>query len=250
MTIGVSSLEDAIVERLIGRGALLRPRQILWRGLRRPELDVGTGMSPRSLIRHERLGVRPQRLCGQLAVDPHGVGGVCDAIKRRVGGREIPTLSFSCGRLGNRPRQVTRDDVENGLAPARQERIEKHEATNPVMDELHSPRRNDSTVTVGDQDRVLDVLEFEYVHEILNVRAQTDVRAQQVSALAESGQGWRIDVVTGVTRRGDTRAQHQPPWRPPWRSTNGGSSLIDPSLALRYRSPYALSSCFTSAKAS
>ena len=135
------------------------------------------------------------------------------------------------------------------------------------MDELHSARRNDSTVTVGDQDRVLDILELEYLHEILNVRAQTDVRAQQVSALAESGQGRRIDVVASVAEKRGHTGPAPATVASAVEECERGQIVIELSFSVgfrsqrgddvgqapprrRYRSPYALSSCFTSAKAS
>ena len=69
------------------------------------------------------------------------------------------------------------------------------------MDLFHGAQSDNSAVAVGDQDRILDILELENLYEILDVRAQTDFGAQKVSALAESGQGRRIDVVTSVTEK-------------------------------------------------
>ena len=118
---------------------------------------------------------------------------------------EVPALTVSGRHFWNCPRDLGWTDVEHGFPCHNDERVEEDDASHAVMDLFHGAQSDSSAVAVGDQDRILDILELENLYEILDVRAEPDFGTQKVRALAESGQGRRVDLVASVAeKRGHT----------------------------------------------
>ena len=83
------------------------------------------------------------------------------------------------------------------LAVAGDERVEVHEVTDAIGDVLQRPRHHHTAVGIPEQHDAVEILVEDLVDDIVDVRAERDLRARQVRALTDAGEAGCEDLVPG-----------------------------------------------------
>src|ERR1051326_6216663 len=86
--------------------------------------------------------------------------------------------------------------VEAAFSILRQMGVEEPECSYVSMDVFERARGRPSTVGVRDEHRLLQVFALEHLDDVSNVGVESDLIAEKVGSLAESGERQRDDVMT------------------------------------------------------
>src|SRR5262245_25849792 len=141
-----------------------------------------------------------QRLLDAHRIDPGGVTGV-DGERSRWNGRNLVTLPVLRSVGTHLFRLLGRQIIEQRLAVFGHEGIEIDQRTDLRRDLLRDAGDDHASVGMATQHHVRQFLAADDTDDVLNVRVEIDRAVHQMSALAEAGQGRRIDLVPGLAQQ-------------------------------------------------
>lgn len=79
-------------------------------------------------------------------------------------------------------------------------RVEVVNVAEPLCDPVADGGDDHAAVAVTDEDHVVQVGRLYQANHVGDVRVQVDRRAEQVAAVAEAGERWRVHVVASLTK--------------------------------------------------
>jgi hypothetical protein len=91
--------------------------------------------------------------------------------------------------------------VERALAVAGQQGVEVDEPGEQGRRAVGDGGHHHAAVAVPEQHRLVQVLVLQHIHHVLDVGLKVEVGTRQVAALAQAGQGQRVDLVPRPLQR-------------------------------------------------